>query len=466
MRVKRAALVLLVVLVAGAAVLYFAAQRVLGSDLVRRQIEQQLTARLGQPVKVGSAAAHVFPGIAVDLGDVAIGEPEALRLQRIRVFTGIRALFGDTVDIRQVAVTNGRPGAGAPAVSFDLDASVLGDRLDVNSLTIRGPSTTIAAKGALTSIAGVEGEFNAESPLLDLNELIAIGGALAPPRARSSAAAPSPMHLVVHLKTPKVRFGADEFRDLSTTIETVPGRVVLNGTSVNLFGGSFKGKLDADTHAATPVVRLTGSVTDVDVAKLLERSGSAGGVTGRLSGTVSLVAEGADGATLTRTARGTINAMLRKGTLPHLDMVRTVVLAFGKPSGAPAEGAGTAFDSLGGTFALANGSLRSENLQLRSRDLDSDGRGTLAIATGALDARADIALSRDLTAQAGTDLRRYAQQDGRVIVPATVRGTLERPSVFIDVAAAARRAVGNEIQRRATDFLGGLFKKKKKGGGS
>jgi hypothetical protein len=36
--------------------------------------------------------------------------------------------------------------------------------------------------------------------------------------------------------------------------------------------------------------------------------------------------------------------------------------------------------------------------------------------------------------------------------------------VFIDVAAAAKRAITNEMQRRATDFLGGLFKKKKGGG--
>ena len=38
---KRAALVLFVLLVVGAGGLYFAAQRILGSDLVRRQIEEQ-----------------------------------------------------------------------------------------------------------------------------------------------------------------------------------------------------------------------------------------------------------------------------------------------------------------------------------------------------------------------------------------------------------------------------------------
>jgi hypothetical protein len=37
--------------------------------------------------------------------------------------------------------------------------------------------------------------------------------------------------------------------------------------------------------------------------------------------------------------------------------------------------------------------------------------------------------------------------------------------MFIDVAAATRRALGNELKRRASDFLGGLFKKKKGGGG-
>jgi hypothetical protein len=33
--------------------------------------------------------------------------------------------------------------------------------------------------------------------------------------------------------------------------------------------------------------------------------------------------------------------------------------------------------------------------------------------------------------------------------------------VFIDAGAAIRRAFSNEVQRRASDFIGGLFKKKK-----
>ena len=85
----------------------------------------------------------------------------------------------------------------------------------------------------------------------------------------------------------------------------------------------------------------------------------------------------------------------------------------------------------------------------------------MRLRTGAIEARADVVLSPELTAQAGTDLRRYAQEDGRVIVPATVTGTLQQPRISLDIAAATRRALGNELKRRATTFIEGLFKKKK-----
>jgi hypothetical protein len=69
-------------------------------------------------------------------------------------------------------------------------------------------------------------------------------------------------------------------------------------------------------------------------------------------------------------------------------------------------------------------------------------------------------LSQELTAQAGTDLRRYASENGRVVVPATIGGTMTHPTVFIDPAAAAKRAAENELKRKAGSLLNGLIKKK------
>jgi hypothetical protein len=89
------------------------------------------------------------------------------------------------------------------------------------------------------------------------------------------------------------------------------------------------------------------------------------------------------------------------------------------------------------------------------------GRAALTVPGGALDAEADVVLSEELTAQAGTDLRRYAQEDGRVFVPARIGGTIGDPSVTLDVAAAASRALQNELKRKAKGLLDRLFKRKR-----
>jgi hypothetical protein len=67
--------------------------------------------------------------------------------------------------------------------------------------------------------------------------------------------------------------------------------------------------------------------------------------------------------------------------------------------------------------------------------------------------RANVVLSEELTAQAGVDLRRYAQEDGRVMVPAVITGTLSEPRVAVDLAAAMNRALQNEVQRQLRGLI-------------
>lgn len=456
------ALVVFILLPAG---VWLAARRALASDVARATLERQLSVRLGRPVRVAAAAATIFPHIAVELRDVTVGDAPPVRIGRIQIVTGLRSLFTRTLaetNIQTLAFRDLVLGTGDQTLTIDVDASITGDRLDVARLTAHARGTRFVASGALTSLSRMEGAFDVKADPLDLAEMIAVGSAIAPPAA--SGEPPTPMRLTLRLTAPRTTFGASRLGDLSTRAEVVPGRLGLDDLSFQIFGGRFQGRLAADTRGAAPVLRLTGEVSGLDVTQVLQGSGSPGGVTGRLAGSLAVQAGGRDAASLLRTARGTISATIADGTLPHLDLVRRIVLAFGKPSGVPPEGAGTAFKSLGGRFALANATLTSDHLTLASRDLDADGRGSFNLESGGVDARADVVLSPELTAQSGTDLRRYAQENGRVIVPATVSGRLDAPSVSIDVAAAAQRALGNELKRRAGDFLSGLFKKKKGGG--
>ena len=498
MRKLLVALLALVALLGGG---YFLLQWLLVSDVMRAELERQLSAYLQQPVAIKSARAAIFPRVALALGDVVIGAQQSIVLGEVRIVTGLRPLLSRRVEQAEVRVRGGRltlplpftltPEIG-PAVSqpvpalaltsiesielrgitlvsggqewlVDADCAVAGDRLDVSQLTASGPTTKLKAKGTLTSISGLQGQFTAQAEPLGVDELLAFGSGLSRGAAVGSepVAKPSPINLVVALTAPGGRFAGYEFRGLTTTAAITPAGIALAPLSVSSFGGTFAGRLDVDTGRAIPAMSLAGRVEGLDVVTVLQAAGSQGGVTGTFGGSVSLSASGTETLALMRSARGTVAATIVNGTMPHLDLVRPIVLTFGKPSGAPPEGSGSTFTRLGGNFALADGTMTSTDVTMTSRDLDLAGRGSVHFASGALSARTDIVLSPELTAQAGVDLRRYAQQDGRVVVPATIGGTLQQPTVTLDVAAAARRALTNELQRRTKSLLDDLFKRKK-----
>ena len=499
----RKLLIAVVVLLVLAAGLYVVAARVLGSGLVRTTLEQQLSARLGQPVRIGAASAAIYPRVAIDLRDVSIGAPAGVTAGRVRVVTGLRPLLSRIIQDAEIIVEDGElrlplpfdlfpsaPGAAAPPTEspltvvsiqtielrrftlaagderwvVDADCTLAGDRLDVARLTTHAKTTRLHGSGAVTSLSRTEGQFTVTGDPLDLDELIAFGSAATGPSttAAPSATAGSPLRIDLNLTAPSGTFAAHQFRDLSTTTVITSGSLSLAPLAVAAFGGRFNGRLDADARKAVPLVRLNGRVEGLDMTEVMKAAGSDGGITGQLGGRVDLSAAGTDSDALLRTARGSIAAAITNGTMPRLELVRSIVLAFGKPSGGPPEGSGSAFSRLGGTFALANSVVTSNDIHMASRDFDLDGAGSVALVSGAISGRGDVRLSRELTAQAGVDLRRYAQEDGQVVVPATFGGTLQQPTVALDVAAATRRALGNEIQRRAKSLFDDLFRRRKK----
>jgi hypothetical protein len=75
-----------------------------------------------------------------------------------------------------------------------------------------------------------------------------------------------------------------------------------------------------------------------------------------------------------------------------------------------------------------------------------------------------VQLSDELSKQAGRDLVRYTQDQGRVTLPATISGSADSPQVRIDVANMAKRAITNraneEAQKAIKKGFGGLIPRK------
>ena len=105
---KKLVLVLFVLVLAGAAVIYFRAQAIFSSDLVRTSVESQLTRALGQPVSIGSIGASLTPRLTMAAGNVRIGADDAIVVEQLDVGTSLGALLSRRIERATLVVDGAR----------------------------------------------------------------------------------------------------------------------------------------------------------------------------------------------------------------------------------------------------------------------------------------------------------------------------------------------------------------------
>jgi uncharacterized protein involved in outer membrane biogenesis len=231
-----------------------------------------------------------------------------------------------------------------------------------------------------------------------------------------------------------------------------------------LFGGEYDGALTL-TLQQTPAFRLNASLARVDMGAVAGFAGHRGAITGRLSGTIDVSGRGLDATAALRSARGTARVDLVDGIVQNLGLVRAVVLAGsmrGESQAAARDVPGDEpFSRLGATLAVAGGAARTDDLRFESPDLLLAAGGTIALDGSTLDLDGQVQLSEALTQQAGRDLVRYTQENGRVTLPVTISGSIADFRVGIDLVDLTRRAIINRATEEAEDAirkgLGGVF---------
>ena len=464
---------------------------------LRRAIEQQATAWLGQPVTVGRASAGLFPRPAIRLADVRVGEPVRVTLADVDVSTDFRELLSRRIQDATITIRNSRiemplpfsiPAGNDPATPGDTqsastgsaveivsirrialddivvlsrgkevrvsaDSSLAGNHLTLRRFESRSGATTLDAEGEIDLAPAVKAQITATANRLDVDELLALAEAFTPPPAAGPAAArPSaPMTLAAHLSAETATAGGIEVRQLATDLEVTGDRVALSPLTFELFGGRYTGAVNAQLGGRLSLT-IKSRLEDLNVAALAAFGGSPDSISGTLTGAGTFSGTGADVAAVLASARGTGTATISKGAIRRLDLVRTIVLFFGRPAPDTA-GATDQFERIDASFSLASQVFRANTFAMRSRDVDIAGSGTLNVDSQALDGGLDLSLSEELSKQAGTDLARYTREGNRVVLPARIGGTIAAPRVTIDAAAAAKRGLRNEAQRR----LKGLF---------
>jgi uncharacterized protein involved in outer membrane biogenesis len=465
-------------------------------DGFRRALEAQATSWIGVPVHIGAARATFLPRIAVQLRDIRVGDPARLVLATVELAADLRPLFGGRIENADVLVSDSRidmplpfalpepTSAGAstaPAASVRIvsirsialrdvrlrsrdreivvsaDSTLEDTTLAVRRFEAESGRTMVTVEGVVALSPRIDAQLHAAANRLDLDELVALVAAFTPESTgqnrRDRPPAPG-ARIVAGISAAEATAGAVRMQQFKTELTLDGDAVALNRLGFELFGGRYEGSVTARVGAPLSAT-LDTRIADLDVAQLATFGGVPDTITGRLSGAGTFSGSGADVTQLLQNARGNGTAAIVDGSIRRLHLVRTVVLFFGRP--APDAGDATdRFDRLDVTFSLANRVLRAQTLSLRSADADMVGTGSLNLATDALDGRVDVMLSEKLSAQAGTDLYRYTREGNRVVLPASIGGTLPAPRLTIDAGAAVKRGLRNEVERRMKDLFDGV----------
>ncbi|MGE5815305.1 MAG: AsmA-like C-terminal region-containing protein, partial [Acidobacteriota bacterium] len=497
-KIAIALLVLLLVLVGGA---WVAVRVLLAPERVRAAVEAQVSEALGEQVRIGSASARIFPAAGLNLNEITIANTRT-RLESVAIETGLRPLFSRRVENAQVTVSKGHVeipwlvtllsslaqtppstagsssgftvisvrtielrdvvlAAGKHELRVDADGLYQEDRLEVSRLDAKGDGTAFTARGALASVSRVTGLFSIDADTLNLDALLALASAASPKDApRAARQTTVQLSIDAAVKARSGRGATIAFSDLSTHMRVTPTTVYLAPVSLQSFDGRFTGRVTVDTRSAVPATAIVGDMSGIDAAALSAFAGSPGAVSGRLAGHASVSCACVDLQTVRTRMTGTGRFEIVNGEIPGLHMVRAIVLAFGRPASDAPKETGEHFSRIAATFTVGGGTIATHDLAFASPDFDMRGDGTLSTTSGAIDFKADVVLSAELSRQAGTDLVRYAHEGDRVILPATLSGTLASPRVFINLQEAIGRALKNELERRGRALLDRFLRKK------
>jgi uncharacterized protein involved in outer membrane biogenesis len=498
---------------AAAAVFLLVRQSAIGG-LVRSTAEGRLSAALGQPVSIGEIGFTLAPRPAFTGSDIRLGgaerEAPSVRLDRVRIVPRLRSFFGDVLQIEEVrldgltvsllrdadgqwhapALFGAPPGEGGgvaiervgifdasvriidggpsgprqTSAIEDIRADVLFDASGVRLAPLEGRVGNAAISGeAVADAKSIRLTFEARSIAdADLPALLGLLGAGRPAVLRLDRAASASVSVTIDRATARLA-GKGTIAMPAMTVEplrierleapfTIAGsRLTFTPTTFVLNEGTHRGRLTLGLDRDPPHWSSDGRIEGLDVGALLDAlAGRDAKIDGR--GRLDAALDGAIESNFVAGLGGRAQAALADGVIHDFPLVATVNRALGL---AESEGRDTRFGRLTATLAIARGVATTEDLQIDAGHLRFEAAGRIGF-DGTLDLRGRAIVARERVAEAVASVRELARlknSRGEIALPLTIAGTMDAPRFGIDVAAAVKEGVRDELMRRLRGFI-------------
>lgn len=389
---------------------------------------------------------------------------------------------GTPIQIRAVRIRNGAfrvvddvPAAGGPsrevAALRDIEGLLSLDAKGVKVESLSAHFQETVLKGTAT-VASEATTLDLSSPSIasaDLPQIFAFLGAA--PIDGLSIQGTCPFHLALTIPAKgslaasgefdaaTLRLGTMEVTSLKTPFKLADEVVTLSPLTFTAYQGQQKGSvvlaLARNPMGYTVKTRLEG----LDVNKALSANTAAKDVllgTGRVQASVK--GAGFDTGALKTRLGGHAEVALRNGVIKNLPLLAKINQALKITEGNDKD---THFESLDGSFAIGDGKAHTEDLRLKAGELSLLAKGdvrfdqTLAFkGTARFSAAKSAQILHSLS-----DLKYLANGQGELEIPLTVSGPAASPSVNVDLASVAKKAIKQEIQKSLGKELKKLFGK-------
>jgi uncharacterized protein involved in outer membrane biogenesis len=263
------------------------------------------------------------------------------------------------------------------------------------------------------------------------------------------------------LRAPEVSVDTLRLQSVAAPIRTDGVRITFDPMTFSMYGGTHSGTVVVDLPRARWT--LDSKVTRVDVGQFLS---AYSGRDQRLDGTASAAASlhAGVGEPLPRSLVGRMQVEIVNGVVREFPLLAAINRALRLTEGNTRD---TRFERLSATLAFAGRGVRTpagaagpghattNDLLLEARDVRVEAAGRIGF-DRSLDLAGQAVLSPERSAEAIRRIRELSglrTDRGGLELPISISGTLDDPSISIDVKAAVGRSFKEELRRRFRDLI-------------
>jgi AsmA protein len=457
-------------------------------DRHRPRIVAYIEERTGKPTQIGQLTLTIFPTLSIRVDNLVLGNPEGFpegeffRAQRIHAVLDRGALRRRQVVITSLEVNDPvinllsergkwnfeNPPAPAPQPSATEEpeepaftfgvierVSISGGQISAAKLaspTRPGPSYFEAANLStelnqvnLNAFTNPQSALLAPSPAAGAVVVRSLTLPALIQTAHAQEARPQPA-ASGNLRADSLRFGSFAVSSVSTGVRMFPREVALDGLNFALYQGRASGDLSFDFSGANPAYAVAAKLTGVNVASLLEAFPEARGkMTGIMDGDITLKGVVTNSPDPLAGATGTGKLIIRDGNIPDLNLNQNLMRLARFTQFGPAEGDPASFSSISADLNIADQRIATQPLTVVGNGVELTAAGSLALAGEgnlAFDGVAKIAAGDNQVSALIANLSGATMEQGKLSLPFTLTGTLEKPNFRLRSATPANALRG------------------------